>query len=70
MFSKKNNKEISNVTVSKCTLLTPPNFAKRFFSTSPGYYGHPKRKQKQSYARFFGGGGGGILGPAIIKQKK
>ena len=39
--------------------MNPPNFAKRFFSPSYGHYSRPKRKQKQSYARFLGGGAGG-----------
>ena len=47
-------------------VVNPPNFAKRCFSTSPGCYSRPKRKQKQSYARFLGGGGADIVGPWLV----
>ena len=69
---KTSNKQCNSF---KVHLDNPPNFAKRFFPTSPGYYSRLKGKQKQSYARFLrrGGGGGtrgeGFVGTAIIKQK-
>ena len=68
---KKNNKEISNVTVSKCTLLTSQILQSDFSQLLLGITVIPRESKNKVMQDFLGEvGGGGILGPAIIKQMK